>query len=154
MTPCRLASNYRRDIYQSRRPGVLEYVLRQQQYCQSQEFAADSALTAVLLACSHVEVSNLQIVFQPARKPTDDRPLPLDTDFNKTEKYRLLQEYNVYSFVFSLPLLVVEGHVVPASGLETGTEQEGKLLDVIKCREFLFLTSRRLMSTIVDVPHR
>ena len=45
VTPCPLASNHRRDIYQSRRPGMLEDVIRQR-YCQNQEFAAVRALTA------------------------------------------------------------------------------------------------------------
>jgi len=88
--PCGLASNCRLDIHHSRRSGVLEDVIRQQQYCQSQEFAAVRALTAVLLVYSHVQVSILYDAFQPASKPPDDRPLPLDTEFSKTENRLLL----------------------------------------------------------------
>jgi hypothetical protein len=79
VTPCRLASNYRRDIYQSRRLRVLEDVIRQQRYCQRLEFAAFRAPTAVLLACPLVEVPIPYGVSQPAKPPMTGRFLSIQT---------------------------------------------------------------------------
>jgi len=79
VTPCRLVSDYRRDIYQSRRPRVLEHVIRQQQYCQRLEFAAFCALTTVLLVYTLVEVSKLCGVSQPTNQPMTGRFLSKQT---------------------------------------------------------------------------
>ena len=62
-------------------------MIRHENYCQSLEFAAFSALATVLFAYSLVEVSKLYGVCQPTSKVNDDQPVSLDADLIKLMFY-------------------------------------------------------------------